>query len=228
MRRRAAHGRRPGRGIVRAALVERIDVAFEIAAYLPVMDTSTRGAPRAPGSPPAGRWMKLGDDLKRFERVPVLPDAERHDVFARAAPPRSTAKPPTSTARCRSRTAWSSSSTSTRQGRPARRAALLEAADPGLEIVEAVVGRSGRRRGGAEEGAARRRPGRGVRGRPAGASRTPCRGAGARRTVGHARLPGLRRPRPQKGDLAPGADAAPDHQGADGPYRGIPTVFPPC
>ena len=100
-------------GIVRAALAKRFDVAFDLAAYLLVMDTSTRGTERPadirlvrtslrpmsrngdsdfaaanPGekldSPPAGRWMKLGDDLKRFEAFRALPDAEKQDLFARA------------------------------------------------------------------------------------------------------------------------------------------------
>ncbi len=100
-------------GIVRAALAKRIDVAFDLAAYLLVMDTSTRGSERpvdirlvrtslrpmgrnsendfaaaSPGekldSPPAGQWMKLGDDLKRFDAFRALPDAEKHDLFARA------------------------------------------------------------------------------------------------------------------------------------------------
>ena len=100
-------------GIVRAALAKRFDVAFDLAAYLLVMDTSTRGSERPadirlvrtslrpisrnsdndfaaanPGekleSPPAGRWMKLGDDLKRFDAFRALPDAEKHDLFARA------------------------------------------------------------------------------------------------------------------------------------------------
>ena len=35
-------------------------------------------------NPPAGRWMKLGDDLKRFDAFRALPDAEKHDLFARA------------------------------------------------------------------------------------------------------------------------------------------------
>ena len=100
-------------GIVRAALAKRFDVAFDLAAYLLVMDTSTRPAERPadirlvstslrpisrnsendfaaanPGEklhdPPAGRWMKLGDDLKRFDAFRALPDAEKHDLFARA------------------------------------------------------------------------------------------------------------------------------------------------
>ena len=100
-------------GIVRAALAKRFDVAFDLAAYLLVMDTSTRGtehpadirlvrtslrpmnrngendfAAANPGekldSPPAGRWMKLGDDLKRFDAFRALPDAEKQDLFARA------------------------------------------------------------------------------------------------------------------------------------------------
>ena len=100
-------------GIVRAALAKRFDVAFDLAAYLLVMDTSTRGTERpadirlvrtsprpmsrngesdfataSPGekldSPPAGKWMKLGDDLKRFDAFRALPDAEKHDLFARA------------------------------------------------------------------------------------------------------------------------------------------------
>ncbi len=100
-------------GIVRAALAKRFDVAFDLAAYLLVMDTSTRGAERPadirlvrtslrpmgrsaendfaaanPGekldNPPAGKWMKLGDDLKRFDAFRSLPDAEKHDLFARA------------------------------------------------------------------------------------------------------------------------------------------------
>ena len=100
-------------GIVRAALAKRFDLAFDLAAYLLVMDTSTRPAERPadirlvrtslrpigrssendfaaanPGerleSPPAGQWMKLGDDLKRFDAFRALPDAEKHDLFARA------------------------------------------------------------------------------------------------------------------------------------------------
>ena len=100
-------------GIVRAALAKRFDVAFDLAAYLLVMDTSTRGTERPadirlvrtslrpmgrssendfaaanPGekldSPPAGKWMKLGDDLKRFDAFRALPDAEKRDLFARA------------------------------------------------------------------------------------------------------------------------------------------------
>ena len=100
-------------GIVRAALAKRFDVAFDLAAYLLVMDTSTRGSERPadirlvrtslrpisrtsdndftaanPGekleNPPAGRWMKLGDDRKRFDAFRALPDAEKHDLFARA------------------------------------------------------------------------------------------------------------------------------------------------
>ena len=100
-------------GIVRAALAKRFDVAFDLAAYLLVMDTSARGAERpadirlvrtslrpmgrssendfadaSPGekldSPPAGQWMKLGDDLKRFDAFRALPDAEKQDLFARA------------------------------------------------------------------------------------------------------------------------------------------------
>ena len=100
-------------GIVRAALARRFDLAFDLAAYLLVMDTSTRGTERPadirlvrtslrpigrssendfadanPGerleSPPAGQWMKLGDDLKRFDAFRALPDAEKHDLFARA------------------------------------------------------------------------------------------------------------------------------------------------
>ena len=100
-------------GIVRAALAKRFDIAFDLAAYLLVMDTSTRGTERpadirlvrtslrpmgrngendfaaaSPGekldSPPAGKWMKLGDDLKRFDAFRALPDAEKQDLFARA------------------------------------------------------------------------------------------------------------------------------------------------
>ena len=100
-------------GIVRAELARRFDLAFDLAAYLLVMDTSTRGTERpadirlvrtslrpmsrnsesdfaaaSPGekldSPPAGKWMKLGDDLKRFDAFRALPDAEKHDLFARA------------------------------------------------------------------------------------------------------------------------------------------------
>ncbi|MCY4026784.1 MAG: ParB N-terminal domain-containing protein [Acidobacteria bacterium] len=100
-------------GIVRAALAKRFDVAFDLAAYLLVMDTSTRGTERpadirlvrtslrpmgrngesdfaaaSPGekldSPPTGQWMKLGDDLKRFDSFRALPDAEKQDLFARA------------------------------------------------------------------------------------------------------------------------------------------------
>ncbi len=100
-------------GIVRAALAKRFDVAFDLAAYLLVMDTSTRGTERpadirlvrtslrpmgrngdsdfaaaSPGekldSPPTGQWMKLGDDLKRFDAFRALPDAEKQDLFARA------------------------------------------------------------------------------------------------------------------------------------------------
>ena len=100
-------------GIVRAALAKRFDVAFDLAAYLLVMDMSTRGSERPadirlvrtslrpmarngdsdfaaanPGEnledPPAGRWMKLGDDLKRFEAFRALPDAEKQNLFARA------------------------------------------------------------------------------------------------------------------------------------------------
>ena len=100
-------------GIVRAALAKRFDVAFDLAAYLLVMDTSTRGTERpadirlvrtslrpmgrngesdfaaaSPGekldSPPSGKWMQLGDDLKRFDAFRALPDAEKHDLFARA------------------------------------------------------------------------------------------------------------------------------------------------
>ena len=100
-------------GIVRTALAKRFDVAFDLAAYLLVMDTSTRGTERpadirlvrtslrpmgrngdsdfaaaSPGeklvSPPAGQWMKLGDDLKRFDAFRALPDAEKQDLFARA------------------------------------------------------------------------------------------------------------------------------------------------
>ena len=100
-------------GIVRAALAKRFDVAFDLAAYLLVMDTSTRGTERPadirlvrtslrpmsrnsendfaaanPGekleNPPAGSWMKLGDDLKRFDAFRALPDAEKHDLFTRA------------------------------------------------------------------------------------------------------------------------------------------------
>ena len=100
-------------GIVRAALAKRFDVAFDLAAYLLVMDTSTRGTERPadirlvrtslrpmnrrnendfadanPGekldSPPVGRWMKLGDDLKRFDAFRALPEAEKQDLFARA------------------------------------------------------------------------------------------------------------------------------------------------
>ena len=100
-------------GIVRAALAKRFDLAFDLAAHLLVMDTSTRGSERPadirlgrtslrpmsrnsesdfaaanPGerleSPPAGQWMKLGDDLKRFDAFRALPDAEKQDLFARA------------------------------------------------------------------------------------------------------------------------------------------------
>ena len=100
-------------GIVRAALAKRFDVAFDLAAYLLVMDTSTRGTERpadirlvrtnlrpmgrndesdfaaaSPGekldSPPTGQWMKLGDDLKRFDAFRALPDDEKQDLFARA------------------------------------------------------------------------------------------------------------------------------------------------
>ena len=48
----------------------------------------TTSPPRTPArsstDPPAGRWMKLGDDLKRFDAFRALPDAEKHDLFARA------------------------------------------------------------------------------------------------------------------------------------------------
>ena len=100
-------------GIVRAALAKRFDVAFDLAAYLLVMDTATRGAERPadirlvrtslrpmgrtsdndfaaanPGerldSPPDGAWMKLDDDLQCFEAFRALPDAKKHDLFARA------------------------------------------------------------------------------------------------------------------------------------------------
>ncbi len=100
-------------GIVRAALAKRFDVAFDLATYLLVMDTSTRGAERPadihlvrtslrpmgrngdsdfadanPGEkledPPAGQWMNIGDDLKRFDAFRALPEAEKQDLFARA------------------------------------------------------------------------------------------------------------------------------------------------
>ena len=100
-------------GIVRAALAKRFDLAFDLAAYLLVIDTSTRGTERpadirlvrtslrpmgrssesdfaaaSPGekldSPPTGKWMELGDDLKRFDAFRALPDAEKHDLFTRA------------------------------------------------------------------------------------------------------------------------------------------------
>ena len=100
-------------GIVRTALAKRFDVAFDLAAYLLVMDTSTRSTERPadirlnrtalrpmsrlndndfaaanPGEklddPPAGAWMKLGDHLKRFDAFRALPDAEKQDLFARA------------------------------------------------------------------------------------------------------------------------------------------------
>ena len=100
-------------GIVRAALAKRFDLAFDLAAYLLVMDTSARGTGRPadirlvrtslrpmsrngdndfaaanPGekldSPPAGAWMKIEDDLKRFDAFRALPEAEKHDLFARA------------------------------------------------------------------------------------------------------------------------------------------------
>ncbi len=100
-------------GVVRAALAKRFDLAFDVAAYLLVMDTSTRGTERPadirllrtslrptnrnsendfadanPGEklhePPAGPWMKLRDDLKRFDAFRALPDAEKQDLFARA------------------------------------------------------------------------------------------------------------------------------------------------
>ena len=84
-----------------------------------------------------------------------------------------------------------------RQGRPAHREVLLETADPRPDARD----RGDRRRPGVgegppqpQEGAACRRHGRRVRGRPAGTGRTRRRGAGTRRTVGHARLQGLGRP----------------------------------
>ena len=123
------------------------DVAFDLAAYLLVMDTSTRGTERpadirlvrtslrpmnrnsendfaaaSPGekldSPPAGKWMKLGDDLKRFEAFRALPDAEKHEPvrprgLGRALQP---GRQPAPRA-CRSGNAWSSCSTSTSPGR---------------------------------------------------------------------------------------------------------------
>ena len=100
-------------GVVRAALAKRFDLAFDLAAYLLVMDTSTRSTERPadirlnrtalrpmnrrnendfaaanPGEklddPPAGAWMRLGDHLKRFDAFRALPDAEKQDLFARA------------------------------------------------------------------------------------------------------------------------------------------------
>ena len=100
-------------GVVRPALAKRFDVAFDLAAYLLVMDASKRGAERPadirlvrtslrptnrntendfadanPGEklhePPSGPWMKLGNDLKRFDAFRALPDREKQDLFARA------------------------------------------------------------------------------------------------------------------------------------------------
>ena len=100
-------------GIVRAALAKRFDVAFDLAAYLLVMDTAMRGTERPadirlgrtslrptdrngdsdfadanPGekldNPPAGQWMKLNDDVKRFDAFRALPDTEKQNLLARA------------------------------------------------------------------------------------------------------------------------------------------------
>ena len=100
-------------GIVRAALAKRFDLAFDLAAYLLIMDTSTRGTERpadirlvrtslrpvgrtseddfaaaSPGekldSPPAGAWMEIEDEVKRFDAFRALPEAEKRDLFARA------------------------------------------------------------------------------------------------------------------------------------------------
>ena len=221
-------------GIVRAALAKRFDVAFDLAAYLLVMDTSTRGTERpadirlvrtslrpmgrnsendfaaaSPGerldSPPAGKWMKLGDDLKRFDAFRALPDAEKHDLFARAV----------------SAALYNQAANQHRALPIGERVVELldidfaKAVRPTekyfwkrltrarmLEIAEAVVGKEwAKARRSPQEGAARRRHGRRVRGRPAGPRRARRRGAGARRTVGHARLQGLGRSRREEGTL---------------------------
>ena len=184
-------------GIVRAALAKRFDIAFDLAAYLLVMDTSTRGAERpadirlvrtslrpmgrssendfaaaSPGekldSPPAGKWMKLGDDLKRFDAFRALPDAEKQDLFAprrlgRAPQPGRQPAPRAADRRTRGRAPRHR----LRPGRPAHREVLLEAADPRPDARD----RGGRRRRRVgegtpepQEGAARRGHGRRVRG----------------------------------------------------------------
>ena len=101
-------------GIVRAALAKRFDLAFDLVAYLLVMDSSVRihaerpldirlgrtslrpigraneaeFAAANPGEqlhdPPAAKWMTLSDDVKRFDAFRGLPDGDKQDLFARA------------------------------------------------------------------------------------------------------------------------------------------------
>ena len=101
-------------GVVRAALAKRFDLAFDVAAYLLITDAGGHGdtdrpadirlgrtSLRPPGrqndgdfadanpaeklhAPPAGKWMAIADELKRFDAFRALPDERKRDLFARA------------------------------------------------------------------------------------------------------------------------------------------------
>ena len=101
-------------GVVRAALAKRFGVAFDHAAYLLIMDAAGRARSERPAdirlgrtslrrhgrqndgdfadansgeklhAPPPGKWMKIGDELKRFDAFRALPADGKRGLFARA------------------------------------------------------------------------------------------------------------------------------------------------
>ena len=101
-------------GIVRNALAKRFDLAFDLAAYLLIMDTEIRiygnrpadvrlaltslrptgrsqdddFATSNPGEAlyekPSGEWMSLDDEVNRWDAFRALPDPEKQRLFAQA------------------------------------------------------------------------------------------------------------------------------------------------
>ena len=156
-------------------------------------------------SPPAGQWMKLGDDLKRFDAFRALPDAEKRDLFARAvsAALHNQAANQHRALPIGERVVELLDIDFARAVRPTEKY-FWKRLTRGrmLEIAETVVGTEwAKARPKPQEGATRRRHGRRVRGRPAGAGRTRLRGAGARRRVDHAGAARMGRPGSEAGDI---------------------------